>query len=201
MLKAIWPSIARLPNHLPANANITTSGMFPYLRSVAAFLTSECRRHDVLLPLLAHPISVHVCFAAENPLAFPHQSNHCSSDLGTSDTTRLSSILLTRSFSSFKLAMLIWAFVKVPSSSPGGLIAEHTTLSGSSLSWAWLSALNSALGIYATLGVNIPDFTVGDSSYCCAIEILTAMFSDMQRTSERRSSCPASCSKYRTVFT
>lgn len=98
-------------------------------------------------------------------------------------------ILLTRPFLSFKLAMLIWAFVKVPSSSPGGLIAEHTTLSGASLSWAWLSALNSALGIYATLGVNIPDFTVCDSSYCCAIEVLTAMSSDMQRTSERRSPC------------
>jgi Permease for cytosine/purines, uracil, thiamine, allantoin len=26
MLKAIWPSIAHLPNHLPPNANITTSG-------------------------------------------------------------------------------------------------------------------------------------------------------------------------------
>jgi NCS1 family nucleobase:cation symporter-1 len=26
MLKAIWPSIAHLPNHLPPNAHITTSG-------------------------------------------------------------------------------------------------------------------------------------------------------------------------------
>lgn len=28
ILKAIWPSIAHLPNHLPADASITTSGMF-----------------------------------------------------------------------------------------------------------------------------------------------------------------------------
>ena len=56
------------------------------------------------------------------------------------------------------LAMLIWAFVKVPSSK--GLFEQHTTLSGSALSYAWLSALNSALGIYSTLAVNIPDFTV-----------------------------------------
>ncbi|ETW79909.1 nucleobase cation symporter [Heterobasidion irregulare TC 32-1] len=55
------------------------------------------------------------------------------------------------------LAMLIWAFVKVPSSE--GLLTEHAKLSGSKLSWAWLSALNSALGIYSTLAVNIPDFT------------------------------------------
>ena len=56
------------------------------------------------------------------------------------------------------LAMLIWAFVKVPSSQ--GCFAQHTALEGSALSWAWLNALNSALGLYATLSVNIPDFTV-----------------------------------------
>ncbi|KZT24924.1 NCS1 nucleoside transporter family [Neolentinus lepideus HHB14362 ss-1] len=57
------------------------------------------------------------------------------------------------------IAMLIWAFVKVPAGSAGGLLSQHTELSGSSLAWAWLSALNSALGIYSTLAVNIPDFT------------------------------------------
>lgn len=55
------------------------------------------------------------------------------------------------------LAMLIWAVVKVPTSS--GLFGEHATLTGSDFSWGWLSALNSAFGIYATLTVNIPDFT------------------------------------------
>ncbi|KAI0703798.1 NCS1 nucleoside transporter family [Cytidiella melzeri] len=55
------------------------------------------------------------------------------------------------------LAMLIWAAVKVPPSQ--GLFADHSQLSGSKLSWSWLSALNSALGIYSTLSVNIPDFT------------------------------------------
>jgi len=57
------------------------------------------------------------------------------------------------------LALLIWAFVKVPPNN--GLFAQKAELSGSQLSWAWLSALNSSLGSYATLGVNIPDFTVG----------------------------------------
>ena len=56
------------------------------------------------------------------------------------------------------LAMLIWAVVKVPTSE--GLFGRHAQISGSKLSWAWLSALNSALGIYSTLSVNIPDFTV-----------------------------------------
>ena len=55
------------------------------------------------------------------------------------------------------LAIMIWAFVKVPSSK--GLFEQHTSLSGSALSYAWLSALNSALGLYSTLAVNIPDFS------------------------------------------
>jgi len=62
------------------------------------------------------------------------------------------------------LALLIWAFVKVPPNS--GLLSQKAELSGSDLSWAWLGALNSALGNYATLGVNIPDFTVGHIFPC-----------------------------------
>ena len=57
------------------------------------------------------------------------------------------------------LALLIWALVKVPPST--GLFAQKARQSGSGLSWAWLASLNSVLGNYATLGVNIPDFTVG----------------------------------------
>jgi len=56
------------------------------------------------------------------------------------------------------LAMVIWAFVRVPPST--GLFAQRATISGSQLTWSWLSAMNSALGAYATLSVNIPDFTV-----------------------------------------
>jgi NCS1 family nucleobase:cation symporter-1 len=56
------------------------------------------------------------------------------------------------------LALLIWAFVKVPPNS--GLFTQKAALSGTELSWVWLGALNSALGSFSTLGVNIPDFTV-----------------------------------------
>ena len=57
------------------------------------------------------------------------------------------------------LALLIWAFVKVPPSD--GFFTLHATATGSSFSWAYLTALNVSLGFYATLAVNIPDFTVG----------------------------------------
>ena len=63
------------------------------------------------------------------------------------------------------LALLIWAMVKVPPST--GLFAQKAGLSGSGLSWAWLAALNSALGNYATLGVSIPDITVGHTYATC----------------------------------
>jgi cytosine/uracil/thiamine/allantoin permease len=56
------------------------------------------------------------------------------------------------------VAMLIWALVKVPARDSLG--PRHSQIGGSAMSWAWLSALNSALGFYATLSVNIPDFTV-----------------------------------------
>lgn len=44
ILKAIWPSIAHLPNHLPANASITTSGMFqlPFTVSTTFICPQEC---------------------------------------------------------------------------------------------------------------------------------------------------------------
>ena len=55
-------------------------------------------------------------------------------------------------------AMLIWSLVKVPSKE--GLFNHYSALSGSTLTYAWLSALNSASGIYGTLAVNIPDLTI-----------------------------------------
>jgi len=63
------------------------------------------------------------------------------------------------------LAMVIWAFVRVPPSS--GLFAEHATVTGTQFSWSWLSALNSALGAYSSLSVNIPDFTVRPPTSDC----------------------------------
>ncbi|VDB94230.1 unnamed protein product [Peniophora sp. CBMAI 1063] len=120
MLKAIWPSLAHLPNHLPESSHITTAGIMCY------FLYWM-----IVFPLMfVSPQRIRWLFV-------------------------LKSIIVPPTW----IAMLIWAFVKVPPSSHEGLIADHATLHGSSLSWAWLTALNSAFGIYATLAVNIPDFT------------------------------------------
>jgi NCS1 family nucleobase:cation symporter-1 len=67
------------------------------------------------------------------------------------------------------LALLIWALVKVPPNS--GLLTQKAKLSGNELSWAWLGALNSALGGFGALGVNISDFTVGHT-YAIAKRLL-----------------------------
>ncbi|KAI0309766.1 NCS1 nucleoside transporter family [Amylostereum chailletii] len=118
MLKAIWPSLARLPNHLPEGANITTAGMMCYLLYWL-----------IQFPfMLVSPQRIRWLFLAKAIVVPPTW-----------------------------LAMLIWAMVKVPPRN--GILSAHSSLHGSSLSWAWLSALNSALGIYSTLAVNIPDFT------------------------------------------
>ncbi|KAI1789490.1 NCS1 nucleoside transporter family [Ganoderma leucocontextum] len=118
MLKAIWPSIARMPNHLPPSTNATTSGLlcfFLYWLILMPFMFVSPQRIRWLFMLKAAIV----------PPAW--------------------------------IAMLIWAFVKVPSNT--ALLDQHSALSGSALSYAWLRALNSALAIYATVAVNIPDFT------------------------------------------
>ena len=58
------------------------------------------------------------------------------------------------------LALLVWAFVKVPPNR--SLLSPNETLSGNELLWAWLSAFNCAVGFFATLGINMPNFTVSD---------------------------------------
>ncbi|TBU57108.1 NCS1 nucleoside transporter family [Dichomitus squalens] len=118
MLKAIWPSIARMPNHLPPGANVTTPGLlcfFLYWLFLQPFMFVSPQRIRWLFMLKAFIV----------PPAW--------------------------------VAILIWAFVKAPTRRD--LMDQHSSLSGSALSYAWLTALNSALGIYATLAVNIPDFT------------------------------------------
>ncbi|KAG8810958.1 hypothetical protein FRC17_002690 [Serendipita sp. 399] len=101
MLKAIWPSTARIPNHLPESANITTTGLIP---------------QRVRWLFMAKAVIV--------PPAF--------------------------------LAMMGWAFA---TTGGGEIFSQRGDLSGSKLAWAWLAALNSTLGNFSTLAVNIPDFT------------------------------------------
>lgn len=71
------------------------------------------------------------------------------------------------------LCILIWSFVEVPAKI--SFDPNHSGLKGSALSWAWLSAMNAAIGTYATLSVNIPDFTVSHSKSIQAI-ILNVYF-------------------------
>ncbi len=82
------------------------------------------------------------------------------------------------------LAILIWAMVKAPPRV--SLEPKHATISGSDLSWAWLSALNSALGIYATLAVNIPDFTVRYITMALFTLFSNRMPSVMPKMNERK---------------
>ncbi|KAF9004841.1 NCS1 nucleoside transporter family [Hymenopellis radicata] len=118
MLKAIWPSTARIPNHLAEGAGITSVGMMCYF----------------LYWLLQFPFM----------LVSPQRIRHLF---------MAKAIIVPFAW----LAILIWAMVKAPPRV--SLEPKHAIIGGSDLSWAWLSALNSALGIYATLAVNIPDFT------------------------------------------
>ena len=83
MLKAIWPSIARLPNHLPPSANITTSGTCPPDTAPKSGQHLRCLfyRDDLLLSLLVHSVPFYAHLATEDTLAIFRQSNHCATDM------------------------------------------------------------------------------------------------------------------------
>ncbi|KAG8884856.1 hypothetical protein FRB97_003063 [Tulasnella sp. 331] len=120
MLKAIWPSIQHMPNHLPTTSNITTSAMMCY------FLYWL-----IQLPLLLVPVhKIRYLFIVK-------------------------SVLVPVCW----ISMFIWAIVKTKGVNGTGIFNEPARLHGSTATWAWFAALNSALGNFATLAVNIPDFT------------------------------------------
>ncbi|KAH9009339.1 NCS1 nucleoside transporter family [Lactarius hengduanensis] len=108
MLKAIWPSIAHLPNHLPPSAKITSVELICYF--------------------------LYWCFQLPFMFVSPHKIRW----LFLAKTIVVPPTLL---------ALLVWAAVKVPLNS--SLLSQRSALSGSELSWAWLGAVNSSLGIFS----------------------------------------------------
>ncbi|KAJ7471429.1 cytosine-purine permease [Mycena galericulata] len=118
MLKAIWPSLPRTPNHLPTSSGITTVEMtcfflfwliqFPFL-----LLSPRRIRHLFVAKAILVPATC--------------------------------------------VAMLTWAMVRAPPNH--SLLSDAGLSAGSTLTWKWLSSLNSAIGGWSTLSVNIPDFT------------------------------------------
>ncbi|KAJ7757715.1 permease for cytosine/purines, uracil, thiamine, allantoin-domain-containing protein [Mycena maculata] len=118
MLKAIWPSLPQVLNHLSGSSGITSAGMtcffifwliqFPFL-----LVSPRCFRH------------LFVAKAVLVPVTF--------------------------------VAIMTWAMVRAP---PHRSLAFKPDPSMSRmLTWKWLSSLNSAIGGWATLSINIPDFT------------------------------------------
>ncbi|KIK70323.1 hypothetical protein GYMLUDRAFT_32322 [Collybiopsis luxurians FD-317 M1] len=118
MIQAIWPSAARIPNHLSSDAGITTGGMMCYF----------------IYWLFQFPIM----------LISPQKIRYFF---------LVKAIVVPAAW----ISILIWAMVKVPPRI--SLDHQRSSISGSALAWAWLSSMNSALGNYSTLAVNIPDFT------------------------------------------
>lgn len=121
LLTAIWPSFARIPNHIPESQGITTSGMIGF---VLYFLLQ--------LPFLCIPYTkVQYFFALKSVIApivflaiFGNTLHKAGGSVSSSD-----------------------------------VISGGTKIHGSLLAWAFFSNLNGVLGNYATLGLNIADFS------------------------------------------
>ncbi|OGE53724.1 hypothetical protein PENARI_c007G02753 [Penicillium arizonense] len=121
LLTAIWPSFANIPNHIPEDEGITTSGMVAFL---LYFLLQ--------LPFLCIPYTKIQYFFA---------------------------------FKSVIAPIIFLAVFGDTLHKAGGTISKSTvitegpTVSGSALAWAFFGNLNGVLGNYATLGLNIADFS------------------------------------------
>lgn len=121
LLTATWPSFANIPNHIPEDEGITTSGMVGFL---LYFLLQ--------LPFLCIPYTKIQYFFA---------------------------------FKSFIAPIVFLAIFGDTLRRAGGTISDSevvtqgTTISGSVLAWAFFGNLNGVLGNYATLGLNIADFS------------------------------------------
>ncbi|KAK7440050.1 hypothetical protein VKT23_017301 [Stygiomarasmius scandens] len=118
MLKAIWPSTARIPNRLDASAHVTTVDMMSY------FIFWLIQFPFMFLS----PQQIRWLFVAKALIVPPTW-----------------------------IAIFIWAVVKAPVAE--SLNQAHSSLSGSQFTWSWIGSMNSALGVWLTLAVNIPDFT------------------------------------------
>ena len=112
MLKAIWPSTARIPNHLPESANITTVGKYTRKRYRLTFtefislvgIMCYFLYWLIQLPfLLVSPHKIRYLFIAKAILA-----------------------------PATGLSMMIWGFVRTGG---GPMFEQRATLSGSALSW------------------------------------------------------------------
>jgi hypothetical protein len=127
MIKAIWPSFARMKNHLPASANITSAGQWSWQS-----LPTHCR---LTLQFKTGLLSYFIFWLIQFPflLVSPQKIRWLF---------LVKSLVVPPTF----LAMMIWAFAKTGG---GPLFSQTSTLSGSKQSWTWLSAMNSALGNYA----------------------------------------------------
>ncbi|KAF1966531.1 hypothetical protein BU23DRAFT_486186 [Bimuria novae-zelandiae CBS 107.79] len=121
LLTAIWPSFARIPNHIPESQGITTSGMVGFL---LYFLLQ--------LPFLCIPYTkVQYFFAFKSVIA----------------------------------PIVFFAVFGDTLRRAGGTVSKSTVITddvkvhGSVLAWAFFGNLNGVLGNYATLGLNIADFS------------------------------------------
>lgn len=121
LLTAIWPSFARIKNHIPEDEGISTSGMIGF---VLYFLLQ--------IPFLCIPYTKVQYFFGFKSIIAP--------------------IIFLAVFGS----TLHKAGGTISNSS---VITQGTTLGGSALAWAFFGNLNGVLGNYATLGLNIADFS------------------------------------------
>ncbi|KAH8926525.1 hypothetical protein BT69DRAFT_1317542 [Atractiella rhizophila] len=118
MIRAIWPSYAHFPNHLPKGGGVTSQQLLSYF----------------LFWLLQYP------FLLIHP-----------------SKLRFLFILKVLVVPAVMIATVAWIADKAGGG--GALLAAKSQVHGTAFTHAWLFSLNSVIGGYSTVAVNIPDFS------------------------------------------
>ncbi|RMZ08217.1 hypothetical protein D0864_01795 [Hortaea werneckii] len=133
VLVAIWPAFGEVRNGLPESANITTQMMTG--RDIASLTAKGMPIAYVIYFLIVlpfhyiHPRKLRWFFSIKALLCIPAM-----------------------------VGMLIWACQEPGDVRKTSLYLRGSSLGGSAYSWAFLSGMNSMIGNYGTMAVNINDF-------------------------------------------
>ncbi|KAK7044695.1 permease for cytosine/purines, uracil, thiamine, allantoin-domain-containing protein [Favolaschia claudopus] len=137
MLRAMWPSVNNIPNHLPTSSGTTTKDFMCF------FLFWLISLPAIWFPI--HKMSVSLVCSVVHPLITRHVI--CRRHLFTVKAVVAPTAGIT---------FFIWCIVKAKGVGP--IIHQPSTLHGSELGWAMVSSLMSAMSNMATLVTNAPDF-------------------------------------------
>ena len=137
-LEAIWPSLKRYPNSIPASVGTTSNMLIAY----AIFWIRKFGFSVTLTSQSSNPVDPPSPRTVQFPLVMIHPR-------------KMRWLFFVKSVVAVvaSFALLGWAVNKAGGGGP--IFAQKSTLTGSTKSWAWVAGINIAISGKTTLAINI----------------------------------------------